>query len=548
MWQTIHFPAASARQARGRLARAAILAFFLGATVRLAPAQSAPSLEERIHQVISRPEFRHASFGIEFFSLDTGKPICARNPQKLFTPASTTKLLTEGAALELLGPQYRFSTRVYRAGPITPEGTLRGDLVLVASGDPNLSGRIRPDGTLAFENIDHCYGGSTETRAVPGDPLLVIEELARQVAAHGIRRIEGRVLVDASLYPEGEKELGTGTVISPVIVNDNIVDVTASPGASQGAPVRLQVSPVTAYVRFINQATTGPADSQPEIDWAADATNPDGTRTVTVAGSMPVGKPSILYDYAVPQPSRFAEVTFAEALQQAGVAVAPTPTEGAPDWKALSSYYKPENLAAEHVSPPLSEEIKVTLKVSQNLHASVMPFILGAVVARARKDVDQAGFDLERKFLEKAGLDLSGASQGDGAGGAQSAFFTPDFMARYLAFMARQRHYLIFLKGLPILGRDGTLFDIQTSSPAAGHVFAKTGTFDAYDALNRRDMVTGKGLAGYLTTPDGRRFTFAIYANRVSVPMEDNSITQIVGQALGEIAAAAYLSPPGSDE
>lgn len=138
------------------------------------------SLAGRIQTIMDRPEFRHAFFGIEFFSLDTGKPIYSLNAEKLFTPGSTTKLLTEGTALELLGSDFRFHTRIYRTGPISNDGTLDGDLILVASGDPNLSGRINPDGTLAFENEDHSYDGDVHTRAVPGDPLLVIRRLARQ--------------------------------------------------------------------------------------------------------------------------------------------------------------------------------------------------------------------------------------------------------------------------------------------------------------------------------------------------------------------------------
>ena len=207
------------------------------------------------------------------------------------------------------------------------------------------------------------------------------------------------------------------------------------------------------------------------------------------------------------------------------------------DFSAATAAYSPDNVVAEHVSPPLSEDIKVTLKVSQNLHATMTPFILGEALAHKTKDIDQAGFDLERAFLVKAGLDLSGASQGDGAGGARSAYFTPDFMAHYLTFMSRQKDFSIFENALPVLGRDGTLWNIQVNSPAAGHVFAKTGTFDAYDNLNRRLMLTGKGLAGYTTTPEGRRLAFAIYVNRVALPADDpDAIQKIVGQAVGEIA------------
>lgn len=516
--------------------------------------QAESSLAERIQEILRRPEFRHALFGIEVYSLDTGKPLFELNADKLFTPASTTKLLTEGTALELLGADYRFHTRVYRTGPVDPDGTLKGDLVLVASGDPNLSGRLRPDGTLAFENVDHSYAGSPDTRAVPGDPLLVLRQLAGQVAGHNLKRVEGRVLVDISLFPEGEPELGTGAVVSPIVVNDNIVDVTVSPGTALGAPCSLAIHPETPYVRFINDAKTGAADSKPEINWATDVTNPDGSHTVTVTGSMPLGKASILFAYPVGQPSRFAEMAFSEALRQAGVSVSsgaaamPSVSAGAkPDFKALAAFYRPENLMAEHISPPLSEDVKVTLKVSQNLHASLMPYILGSVLAHTSGDVAQGGFDLERAFLRKAGLDVSGAAQGDGAGGAPAAGYTPDFIVHYLAYMARQKDYSLFFDALPVLGRDGTLWNVQVNSPAAGQVHAKTGTLVFYDALNRDLMVTGKGLAGYMTAQDGRHLALAVYANRVAVPPDENTITKIVGQALGEIAAAVYQSPEASE-
>ena len=462
------------------------------------------------------------------------------NADRLFTPASTTKLLTEGTALELLGADYRFHTRVYRDGSLEADGTLKGDLILVASGDPNLSGRVRPDSTLSFENVDHTYAGSPDTRPVPGDPLLVIRELAQQVA-HGVKRVEGNVRVDNSLFAEGDADRGTDVIISPMAVNDNVIDVTASPGGAVGAPVKLEVSPATTYTRFVNQAKTGPADCKPEIKWETDVTDPDGRHTVTVTGNMPLSKPPILFAYPVPQPYRFAEMVLVEALREKGVVVVKAEPRR-PDFRFPTASYAPENVVAEHISPPLSEEVKVTLKVSLNLHAGMTPYILGAVVNHRSSDAAQAGFDLEREFLQKAGLDLSGASQGDGEGGAPSAFFTPDFMVHYLAYMAKQKDFPVFFSALPVLGRDGTLWNIQTNSPAAGQVHAKTGTFGAYDALNRRLMLTGKGLAGYMVTPGGRHLAFALYVNHVSLPLDDEAATKVVGQALGEIAAAAYLS------
>ena len=498
------------------------------------------TLPDRIQAVMARPEFAHSSFGIEFYSLDRGKVLYQLNQDKLMVPGSTTKLLTEGTLLELLGGDYRFHTRVYRTGPVQKNGTLDGDIVVVASGDPDLSGRIQPDGSLAYERMDHSYGGP-ESKGI-GDPLLVIKELAQQIAGKGIRRVKGRVLVDVGLFPEGDRELGTNVVISPIVVNDNVVDVIVSAGDQEGAPVKLQVSPKTAYVQIINQATTGKAGSTSTLNYGAEKLNPEGTRTVALTGSFPFGARPEMAAYPVPEPSRFASILLAEALNEKGVKVAIMASGATPDFKALATNYKPENLVAEHTSPPLKEDVNITLKLSQNLHASMGPFLLGALVAHKDKEIDQAGFDLEREFLQKAKLDLTAASQTDGAGG--NAYFTSDFMVRYLTYMSGQKDFEYFHRGLPILGRDGTLWDIQVNSPAAGHVQAKTGTYDVYDALNKNLMVTGKGLAGYLQTSAGEHLAFAAYLNMVSAPMGDpEAVQKIAGEALGEIAAAAYDSP-----
>ena len=158
---------------------------------------------------------------------------------QLFVPGSTTKLLSEGTMLEVLGADYRFHTKIYRTGPIAKDGTLQGDLILVASGDLDLSNRIQPDDTLIFEDEDHSYGGP-DSKGLPGDPLVVIRDFGKQIAAKGIKRVKGRVLVDASLFPEGYKELGTGVVVSPIVVNDNVIDVIVSPGATENSPVQLK--------------------------------------------------------------------------------------------------------------------------------------------------------------------------------------------------------------------------------------------------------------------------------------------------------------------
>jgi D-alanyl-D-alanine carboxypeptidase len=146
----------------------------------------------------------------------------------------------------------------------------------------------------------------------------VLRELAVKVASTGVKRIEGRVLVDVALFPEGERELGTHVVISPMVVNDNLVDVTVTPGREGDAPV-LTISPQTGYVTIRNEVTTVAPGGKPELRWVRDVAKPDGTRTVTLTGTIPAGANPRLRAYRVPTPSRFAEVAFTEVLQSAGI-------------------------------------------------------------------------------------------------------------------------------------------------------------------------------------------------------------------------------------
>ena len=491
--------------------------------------------EQKLAAIMNRPEFQHATFGIHILSLKDRKDVYSLNANKFFVPASTTKIITSGSALEILGPDYRFHTRMYRTGAVTADGALQGDLILVASGDPNLSGRVTDKDTLLFENQDHSYGGEF-SRGVSKDALFVIHKFAKQVAKSGIKRVSGRLIVDASLFPQGDRELGTDVVLSPIVVNDNVVDVLITPGKKEGEATSIQISPETSYVRFINKAVTGKTGSNTDYNWTEDTEKSDGSRTVALTGTFAAGGPTVMSSYAVPDPTRYAEFVLTEALREEGILVNPRLKEDQPDFKSLSGFYKSEYQLAEHISPPMTEEIKIILKVSQNLHASMMPYLFSSLIAK--KEVPQSGFELMLKSLEKMGLKHEGASQEDGAGG--SANFTPEFMTGYLAYWADHKNSQIFRDALPVLGKDGTLFDIQMNSPAAGHVFAKTGTYGRSDLLHKGLMVDSKALAGYTTSRSGNSLAFAIFVNHVLVSSKPYAIRDIVGQAVGEIAALAY--------
>ena len=498
-----------------------------------------PKIATDVAAVLKRPALRASQLGVAFYDLDRHRFVYARDGSKYFVAASTTKVLTESTSLALLGPAYRFTTNVYRTGTIDASGAMHGDVVLRASGDPNLSNRIQPDGTLAFENEDHAYaGGSPDARAVPGDPLAVLRDFSRQIAAHGVKTVTGRVIVDDSLFPDNTQEGGTGTNIAPICVNDNVVDVTVTPGAKPGDPVGIAVSPATSYVAFVNSATTGPAHSPNTFAMSADVEDAGGNRRVTLSGSFPANSGPILYAYAVPSARRFAEIAFTQALNEAGVRVQQPPTLTAAEDATLAPAYTGQNVIATHVSPPLSEDVKITLKVSDNLHAAMMPFLWGALLAHDKTDPQTAGFKLEHAFFERAGFDPQLFAQNDGEGA--NAFFQPTQIALFLAYVTRRSFYSDVYRGLPVLGVDGTLFNIQKGTAGVGKVHAKTGTNGAGDALNSRLFLTGKGLAGYMTTRSGRHIAFCLYLNNMAGPASED-ISTSAGQIMGEIANDGYL-------
>ena len=483
--------------------------------------------DPRIQAVIDRPEFAHASWGMEFYDLATKRSVLSLNANRLFVPGSTTKVVTMATALETLGPDFRFRTRVYRTGPIRA-GVLHGDLILVASGDPNLSGRAKPDGSYAFVDRDHSYGGLP----LPTDPLLVLRDIAKQVAARGITAITGQVIVDASLFEEGDHELGTRVTLSPLVINDNVIDLVVTPGMRAGDGVSVTVSPQTSYLTVQANLVTVDSGTASTFELVEDSTNRDH-HTLVLRGGVPRGAPSNPR-WVIPVPSRFGEIVLAEMLNATGVRAIPRLGARVVTPSALQSGYVDSMVVAEHVSLPLIAEATVLLKTSQNLHASNMPLLLASLPAS--RNAKKSGFDLAHDWIAREQLDLNGAVQSDGAGG--DAYFSPMFMTRLLAVVATRPWAGAFKAALPVLGRDGTLATIQVNSPGAGKVFAKTGTFASYDALNQRTLVHGKGLAGYFTSQSGRQIAFTIYVNNVAVAGQDPAI--VAGQALGEIASLAW--------
>ena len=187
-------------------------------------------------------------------------------------------------------------------------------------------------------------------------------------------------------------------------------------------------------------------------------------------------------------------------------------------------------------SPPFSENLKLILKVSQNMQAdSLLPLM--AVNEGKRSFWD--GLAIEHAFLQKAGLNLNAISISDGRGNSDADLMAPSVTVQLLRHMSSRNNSEVYLDALPILGVDGSLAtSVAPDNPVKGKVQAKTGTTTKYDAINGRLTLSSKALAGYMTTSKGLRLVFAIYVN--NVPIQDINELKQVGNDLGSICEAIY--------
>jgi D-alanyl-D-alanine carboxypeptidase/D-alanyl-D-alanine-endopeptidase (penicillin-binding protein 4) len=484
-------------------------------------------LAARVQEIIGRPEFQGSRWGMAFYAPDTDEVLYAMRPQELFVAASSLKVFIGGTAFETLGPDHRFRTRVYRTGPLVA-GVLQGDLVLVAGGDLLLSGRVRPDGTLLLPEPDHTFQGAPP---LP-DPLAEIRDLAGQVRAAGVRRVEGRIVVDTSLFREARESIAMGDTmitVSPMMVNDHVVHAAVAPGPVAGAPGVVRADPSTAYVRLASQVTTVPASGVARpLAFSGDVTNPDGTHTVTLTGDIPLGSPPRYLVYYVPSPGLFAVTVLAEALRDQGVRV--LGGHGRADPPARSHHGRHARLA-EHVSPPLADEAKVMLKVSSNIHTVTFPYLVGAIAGHDSATPKDTYERYRRALFRAAGLDPDPAGAADGN-------YTADTFIRFLAHLRRRPYFAPFREALPIMGRDGTLAGNQPASPAAGDVYAKTGTGLVNNPAG--GAMVHKALAGYIQLPDRRWLTFAQFMAQQSSPAAAIGLADQAQEAMAEIATAAH--------
>ena len=468
-------------------------------------------LSTEVREVLDAPEFKYSSWTIKAVDLETGKEIYEQvSPNRMLDPASNTKIYTVATAFDTLGQDYRFETPVYEQGTTSPAGKLDGNLILVASGDLVMGGRATTEGGIDYTDMDHTDADAFGTAILTeGDPLAGLDNLAQQVAASGIKTVSGDVIIDDRLYGPAPP-FGGEYVLTPIIINDNLIDVVVKP-TTPGSPAEVTWRPMTAmYTVEANVSTVSEGE-----DAAIEISSP-GAGVIKVEGKIPAGSDDIVKIFNVEDPSAFARTLFIEALKRSGVSVSapelgPNPAGKLPP----EAEYTNMKRAALLESPPFSEYAKLILKVSHNMGANTLLFL---IAVHEGKDTFDDGLQIEGAFLKKAGVDVGGVVLNDGEGAPGADFVCANATVQLLRYISTQDYYKAYKDALPIMAVDGTLTQLLSpKSPIKGKVQAKTGTHFMGDTANNRLIMNARALGGYMTTKSGRELAFQIIMNNVSV-------------------------------
>ncbi|MFJ6479478.1 MULTISPECIES: D-alanyl-D-alanine carboxypeptidase/D-alanyl-D-alanine endopeptidase [unclassified Streptomyces] len=483
-------------------------------------------LDPRITEIMRKPDYRNAQWGLLQTDPESGRVVHSLFPEQFFIPGSTAKLISVSGPWHTLGADHRFVTPLYAVGA-RDGATLTGDLDLVAQGDLTMGGRTRPDGTVAYTDLDHTYAndfpGATLT---PENPLAGIDRLARQVRDSGITRVDGDVIVDSRLFVPDPELVPTPT---PLIINDNLIDLMTTPGSRPGAAARLDWRPKVAPYE-VTSAVKTVAAGEPT---AVTVTATDGGTRIRLTGTIAADSAPLLRTSPIGDPAAFGRVALIEALERAGVHVTADPSGPNPVGRLPRDYDGRPRVAA-YTSPPYAQYAKLILKVSHNLGANLGICLLAVT---AKSDQCPAGFPVLADFLDEAGVDREQAQLMDGRGGNPADRATPQVLVQMLAYWQRTPDARLFREALPILGVDGLLAENCRSCPARGKVFAKTGAAVGGDALNDRLAVGAITIAGYLGKGGGRFDTFYAGVNGASTPGADPTEVLAISNDLAMIAA-----------
>ncbi len=455
-------------------------------------------LRNDINRVLDAERFEHGFWGVHVLDVESGRTLYARNAGKSFVPASNAKLYATAAALDLLGPDYRFETRVYIDGVVDEDGALQGNVIVRGGADPTLGGHYLADSGDWDEDID---------------ALAVFRAWADSLRAAGVRRIAGDVIGDDDIIDDiplganwawDDETWYYSAQLGGLTFHDNVIHLYVH-GQSPGMPATLTWEPLnTGYAQVVNRTRTTEAGTRLKERYRRLR----GGNIVEVSVTLPPGA-SELEEITVENPTAYTVYVLREALLASGIAVAGDPVD-ADDLSIKPSYETPAyRLVATHRSAPLSDVAAMVNKPSQNLYADLIMKTIGAELPQEDSDLAPGsaamGVQTAMGTFARAGVDTSAIRLVDGSGLSRLNLIAPEMTTSLLSFMwthPNERVRDAFYDSLPVAGESGSLKRRLRQGAAAGNMRGKTGT-----------LTFASSLSGYVRARSGRMLAFSIMSN-----------------------------------
>ena len=416
--------------------------------------------------------------GISAYVIDaeSGSVIYA-TPQVSLVPASVMKVVTSAAALEILGPEYKFHTQIGFSGKTDSiAGELNGNLILISGCDP----------AFYSEYFKDHYKGT-------------FEEWCNALKQAGIKKIQGDLLVDLSkmegvLVPGGWQwgDLGNyyGAGVSALTYSDNYYKIHFSSPAEAGKCVSITgTEPQMDSLRLTNSVVSSEVNRD-----LANVIGAPGSFCQAVEGTIPVGRTDFAVKASMPNPPLSAAIEFSKVLKSKGISISGK-IFCANKWVCDGF-----TLISDKISPPLKEIIVPLNHESLNLYAEHLLREIG----RAKKDsseLDKSLVALKEFWLEKK-IYLDGFYPSDGSGLSRSNGICTRTLSEILRYMYLSPNRDDFFNSLPIAGVNGTLQNAFKGTKLENNLRAKTGS-----------MTRVRSLAGIFTDKNGKKIIFALIIN-----------------------------------
>lgn len=441
--------------------------------------QSSTTIKEEVNSWLNNPLFEHASIGVYMMNPETGKVLAETKPQLSLVPASTLKLLTTSTALEMLGSDFHFETKLAYNGQIRND-TLIGNLVIIGGGDPAL-------GSKYFK--EHYQG--------------FLDGWVQKTKDLHIKYITGDIMTDATIFEEQMipdtwiwEDLGNyyGAGACGLSVYDNLYKIHFS--SPQKADQQTKVESTEPFIpKLVLKNEVESSDINRDQAYVFGAPT-DNTRTIR--GTIPKGKSDFVVKASIPNPPYLLAWNLKSKLRDAGITVEGSiqniKQKNAPlNFHPITSTY----------SPRLIDILRITNYESVNLFAEHMLKYLSYLMVG--KGSTKEGVKVVTDFWQKRGIDMKGLFMADGSGLSRFNSITAKEMVEVLDYMKiKSPEGEAFFSTIPFVP-NGTLYFFNPMNFPSNSLQAKSGS-----------MTRVRCYAGQLVTKSGQKVLFAILLNNFS--------------------------------